>query len=187
MTTLNKKNTRQLQSLRKKLKQAQELLNEANTVADYIESNSSHGRKTAKDPNAPKRPSTPWIFFYSDQVRPMKDKHPDKSTKEICALLGKKWGSMTSKQKSKYEKKAAEDRERYAKQKEEYEKNGAANTTVPKTNVTKKTTKTSVKSTPVVDDTTTTTTTTDLDDDLVLDDDDDFAADDLELSDDGEF
>lgn len=169
MTSLNKKNSRQLQSIRKRLDAVTQLVSELSIEVSNLEKTNGNdaGKKPAKDPNAPKRPSTPWIFFYSDQVRPMKSQHPDKSTKEICSLLGQKWQKMTKKQKKKYEDLAAKDRERYATEKEAYDKTLTTGST---------TTNKKAKDVDPVDN-----------NDLVLDDDDDFAADDLELSDDGDF
>lgn len=167
MTTLNKKNTKQLEALKKRIDSLTQLVNQLNTEIQNFDQNAGKGRKTVKDPNAPKRPSTPWIFYYKEQIQVMKKKNSDMSTKEICSALGAKWKKMSDKQKKKYVDLAANDRERYRKEKEAYEaKSTAAATPTKTTKVVKAKTD---------------------DSDLVLDDDDDFEASDLNLSDDGDF
>ena len=113
---MNKKNEKQLNTIRTKLDTIATLDKNIEVECNRISKN----KKNVKDPNAPKRPSTAWIYFYSDQVKSTKEKYPEKSTKEICSLLGKKWSKMTPKQKSKYELKAKQSREDYNRKKEEY-------------------------------------------------------------------
>lgn len=173
MTTLNKKNTKQLEALRKRINSLTELVNQLNTEIQNFEQNAGKGRKTTKDPNAPKRPSTAWIFYYKEQIQVMKKKNTDMSTKEICSALGAKWKKMSDRQKKKYNDLAQKDRERYQREKDAYEAKNKATATA--TTTTAKTTTTTKKKPPVDDS------------DLVLDDDDDFEASDLNLSDDGDF
>lgn len=182
MTTLNKKNTKQLQSIRKKQETIKTLFDELSKEIDELQTGTGKKttKKSTKDPNAPKRPSTAWIYFYQEQVQTMKHNKDKNKDGTMGSVLSTKWKSMSDKQKKKYKDKALADRERYAREKEEYEKKQKNNTTTTTTTTTKKSTTKQVPN-----------NTDDLvlnnDDDLVLDNDDDFAADDLELSDDGDF
>lgn len=78
--------------------------------------------KAPKDPNKPKR-SKSGFMFYCDEHRPpllQKAKKGGKKVNigEISKALGKSWGKL--KNKSKYEKLAAADKERYEKEIAEY-------------------------------------------------------------------
>ena len=173
---MNKKNTKQLEALRKRVECLTVLVNQMNTDLQNFEQVTGKTKNNKKDPNAPKRPSTPWIFYYKEQIQVMKKKNTDMSTKEICSALGNKWKQMTDKQKKKYADLAQQDRDRYQKEKAEYEAK-STDTTDTTTTTIKTKTKAKAKAKPATVDT-----------DLTLDDaDDDFEADDLNLSEDGDF
>ena len=76
--------------------------------------------KKKKDSNAPKKPSSAYIFFCSDHRENMKKENPEISSKEILSTLGKMWKALDSDDKEEYTKRAAEDKERYVREMGEY-------------------------------------------------------------------
>eukprot|EP00092_Neocalanus_flemingeri_P003879 GFUD01004176.1.p1 GENE.GFUD01004176.1~~GFUD01004176.1.p1 ORF type:complete len:189 (+),score=70.05 GFUD01004176.1:95-661(+) len=91
----------------------------------------SRKRKAVKDPNAPKRNCTAFIFFSTDKRTKVKEANPDFGIGDIAKELGKQWADIDPKVKSKYEKQAEDDKIRYEKEKTEYDeqkKNGVGDT-----------------------------------------------------------
>ena len=82
-------------------------------------------RKKVKDPNAPSRPRSAWIYYYSANSKQFREDHSNLSQKEITTEMSKDWKKMSDKQKAKYNKLAEKDRERYATEKAAYEKKQA--------------------------------------------------------------
>lgn len=79
----------------------------------------SSGKK--KDPNAPKRAMTAYMY-YSQEMRPrLKEDHPDFSFGELSKALGKKYSERSDQEKQKYEEMAKNDKDRYEKQMSNYE------------------------------------------------------------------
>jgi len=73
-----------------------------------------------KDPNAPKRPKSAWMYF-GEEMRPkIKVEHPGVQQKEILQLLGEKWKELTDEEKEPYQKKAKKDKNRYETEKANY-------------------------------------------------------------------
>jgi len=78
-------------------------------------------KRAKKDPNAPKRSLSAYMFFVKD-IRPdLAKKYPTEKVSEIAKRMGVKWGKLTANDKKKYDAKAAKDKERYAKEKKKYE------------------------------------------------------------------
>lgn len=73
-----------------------------------------------KDPNAPKRPRTSYIYFCLDKRDSVKAEMPNLKATEITSALAAKWRELPSKKKKKYEKQALADKERYTKEMENY-------------------------------------------------------------------
>jgi hypothetical protein len=67
--------------------------------------------KKVKDPNAPKRALSAYMFFAKDQRANILKKNPNFSVTDVAKELGVQW--KTIKDKSKYEKEAAKDKARY--------------------------------------------------------------------------
>ena len=67
--------------------------------------------KKLKDPNAPKRPLTAYMFFCEANRKKMQEKYPDKKVTEIAVLLADAWKKV--KDKKPYEKSAAEAKASY--------------------------------------------------------------------------
>ena len=67
-------------------------------IADETSTPSSTGgkrkRTEAKDPNAPKRPATAYIFFNADMRPKVKDEHPGMGLSERSKLVGKMWANL---------------------------------------------------------------------------------------------
>eukprot|EP00898_Chlorokybus_atmophyticus_P008929 jgi/Chlat1/9037/Chrsp94S08306 len=77
--------------------------------------------KKKKDPNAPKRPLAPYMFFCKDRREDIKAENPDVSFGEIGKILGQEWSSMSDKEKRPYVQKAEKDKERYTAEMANYE------------------------------------------------------------------
>lgn len=78
-------------------------------------------KKKKKDPNAPKGKCSAYIFFCVDVRAKVKAELPENSTQaEILSEAGRRWKSMTEKQKAKYVKLANKDKERYEKEMKKY-------------------------------------------------------------------
>lgn len=85
----------------------------------------STSRKAKKDPNAPKRPLTAFLYF-SQRVRPsLKEKNPEWRIAELSQELGRRWREMDDEARKPYTSHEAEERKKYqivnAKYKEEQE------------------------------------------------------------------
>ena len=63
------------------------------------------------DPNKPKKPLSAYFLFTADKREEMKAKYPDLKVHELAKKMGELWKETT--EKSKYEKKAEEAKERY--------------------------------------------------------------------------
>lgn len=57
-----------------------------------------------KDPNAPKRPCTSYIYFSNEVRKDLQTKNPSLKPKELAAKIGELWKGLTSVQKEPYEK-----------------------------------------------------------------------------------
>lgn len=67
--------------------------------------------KKVKDPNAPKRPLSAYMFFAKDQRAAILKKNPSFGVTDVAKALGAQWAKTTDK--SKYEAEAAKDKKRY--------------------------------------------------------------------------
>ncbi|KAI7891561.1 high mobility group box domain-containing protein [Mucor mucedo] len=74
-------------------------------------------RKAKKDPSAPKRGLSAYMFFSQDQRSTVKEESPDATFGQIGKILGEKWKSMTDEQKKPYVDKAEADKKRYESEK----------------------------------------------------------------------
>lgn len=77
-------------------------------------------KKQVKDPDAPKHPMSPFLYFLA-QVRPKYTaRYPGSKVGPISKMISKEWREMTPDQRKVYEKKAGEDKARYAREMEVY-------------------------------------------------------------------
>ena len=68
---------------------------------------------TKKDPNAPKRSLTAFMFYSSKRRPELKEENPDWGFGQFGKAIGAEWAAMSDKQKGPYEKQAAKDKTRY--------------------------------------------------------------------------
>jgi hypothetical protein len=76
--------------------------------------------KKKKDPNAPKRGLSAYMFFANDQRDKVREDNPGIKFGEVGKLLGEKWKALSEKQRTPYEAKAATDKKRYEEEKAAY-------------------------------------------------------------------
>merc|ERR1719295_1821382 len=55
-----------------------------------------------KDPNAPKRPMSSYMFFANEQRPYVVSEHPDMKVTAVLRELGKRWSKLSSKQQAPY-------------------------------------------------------------------------------------
>lgn len=97
-----------------------------NEMSDYVPSKEDKkSKKNKKDPNAPKRALSAFFWFCSDERSKVKASlGADSSVGDVAKELGKKWNSLNSTLKAKYEGLAAKDKARYAKEIQSYKARG---------------------------------------------------------------
>ncbi|KAL5448602.1 Non-histone chromosomal protein 6 [Paraphaeosphaeria minitans] len=76
--------------------------------------------KKKKDPNAPKRGLSAYMFFANDQRDKVREENPGIKFGEVGKMLGEKWKTLSEKQRQPYEAKAATDKKRYEEEKIAY-------------------------------------------------------------------
>ncbi|KAL6169323.1 Non-histone chromosomal protein 6 [Exserohilum turcicum] len=79
------------------------------------------GGKKKKDPNAPKRGLSAYMFFANEQREKVREDNPGIKFGEVGKLLGEKWKALNDKQRQPYEAKAAADKKRYEQEKAAYQ------------------------------------------------------------------
>lgn len=109
---------------------------------DTIEASiKSFEKKTVKkDPNAPKKAKTSYMYFCDDRRAALKADNPKASVGEMSKIMGAEWKELSAEEKKPYEDKAAADKSRYAQEKGAYEeKDGSDEEPVAKAPVKKAT------------------------------------------------
>ncbi|KAF2432839.1 hypothetical protein EJ08DRAFT_647932 [Tothia fuscella] len=76
--------------------------------------------KRKKDPNAPKRGLSAYMFFANDNRDKVREDNPGIKFGEVGKMLGEKWKELTDKDKEPYDAKAKADKERYEREKAVY-------------------------------------------------------------------
>ena len=79
------------------------------------------GKRSKKDPNAPKKPMGAYMFFCAANREQLKANNPNASFGEIGRMLGDMWKGIDERNRVPYEKKAEADKARYEKEKKAYE------------------------------------------------------------------
>ncbi|CAG7851166.1 SubName: Full=NHP6A-Nonhistone chromosomal protein related to mammalian HMG1 {ECO:0000313/EMBL:CCA71859.1} [Serendipita indica DSM 11827] len=74
-----------------------------------------------KDPHAPKKALSPYMFFTQEWREKIKDENPGIGFGEVAKRLGAKWKSMTDEEKEPYVQKHQADKKRADDEKEAYE------------------------------------------------------------------
>ena len=93
--------------------------------SDDSEDDGKRKKKKKKDPNAPKRNQTAF-FIYSNMHRAtVKETNPEAGFGDIAKIISKQFKALSEKEREKYDKLAAEDKERYQREMAAY-KGGSA-------------------------------------------------------------
>lgn len=79
------------------------------------------GGKKTKDPNAPKRAMSAYMFFSQDWRERIRTENPDASFGEVGKLLGAKWKELDESEKKPYIEQAARDKLRAEQEKADYD------------------------------------------------------------------
>jgi len=77
--------------------------------------------KKKKDPNAPKRGLSAFLFFSGDTRNDVLKANPGIKFADVTKEIAKLWAACSDNTKKKYEDKAKKDRERYEREKASYE------------------------------------------------------------------
>ena len=93
-------------------------------ISEYMKTVKAPGRraKKAKDPNAPKRPSTGYIRYTVKRRPAFKKEHPKMDNKEIVAGMAAEWKALSEKEKNKYNAPAKKEMEQWKKDMAAYKK-----------------------------------------------------------------
>ncbi|KAL9135699.1 MAG: hypothetical protein Q9175_003100 [Cornicularia normoerica] len=83
----------------------------------------SDGGKKKKDPNAPKRGLSAYMFFANEQRDNVREENPGISFGQVGKVLGERWKALNAKQREPYEAKAKTDKQRYEDEKASYNAN----------------------------------------------------------------
>ncbi|KAB5580767.1 high mobility group box domain-containing protein [Coniochaeta sp. 2T2.1] len=77
-------------------------------------------RRAKKDPNAPKRGLSAYMFFANEQRDNVREENPGVTFGQVGKILGERWKALSDKQRTPYEAKAAADKKRYEDEKAAY-------------------------------------------------------------------
>ncbi|KAG4302971.1 hypothetical protein PCANB_000731 [Pneumocystis canis] len=77
-------------------------------------------KRMKKDPNAPKRGMSAYMFFAQENRELVKTENPDASFGQIGKILGELWKNLSSKDKQPYENRAKKDKERFETEKSQW-------------------------------------------------------------------
>lgn len=94
-------------------------------AAGYTATGIMRGKGRKKDPNAPKRATSGYLFFCKDKRPSVREANPGVKMTDIAKLLAVEWNKASDKEKEGYNAKHAADKVRYLAQKEQYEKTGS--------------------------------------------------------------
>uniref|UniRef100_A0AC35U0K6 High mobility group protein 1.2 n=1 Tax=Rhabditophanes sp. KR3021 TaxID=114890 RepID=A0AC35U0K6_9BILA len=78
------------------------------------ETESRKRKRAKKDPNAPKRALSAFFFFSNERRPEVQRAHTDWKVGQVAQELGKFWKGLSEEERSIYEKRASDDKERYA-------------------------------------------------------------------------
>ena len=82
-------------------------------------------KKKAKDPNAPVRPKTAYMFYSCNGARTaVKEAYPDLTFGEITKVVAANWNAMSDEKKAIWNRMAADDKERYQREMDAYKGSG---------------------------------------------------------------
>jgi len=90
-----------------------------------IEKRGGKKKRTKKDPNAPKRGLSAYMFFANEQRENVRAENPGIAFGQVGKVLGERWKALSDKQRIPYETKAATDKKRYEEEKAAYQAGAA--------------------------------------------------------------
>jgi len=97
----------------------------AQAALEKVEAGKKKGKKIKKDPDAPKRPISSYMYFTMEKREEAKKKNPDVPVTEISKILGEMWNISKGKKgkngTKKYEDLASTDKDRYEVEKKAYD------------------------------------------------------------------
>ncbi|KAG9232909.1 high mobility group box domain-containing protein [Amylocarpus encephaloides] len=80
-------------------------------------------QKKKKDPNAPKRGLSAYMFFANEQRENVREENPGISFGQVGKVLGERWKALNKTQREPYDAKAEADKKRYEDEKASYNAN----------------------------------------------------------------
>ncbi|CAI7677147.1 Non-histone chromosomal protein 6 [Penicillium manginii] len=78
-------------------------------------------QRRKKDPNAPKRGLSAYMFFANDNRDKVREENPGITFGQVGKMLGDKWKALTETERKPYDAKAATDKKRYEEEKAKYQ------------------------------------------------------------------
>lgn len=97
----------------------------AQAALDKAEAEKNKGKKTKKDPDAPKRPMSAYMYFTMEKRDSVVKKNPEAPITEVTKILGEMWtvakGKKGKNGTKKFDDMAAKDKERYEEEKASYD------------------------------------------------------------------
>ncbi|KAI6642808.1 High mobility group nhp1 [Pyricularia oryzae] len=81
-------------------------------------------RRAKKDPMAPKRGLSAYMFFANEQRDNVREENPGVTFGQVGKILGERWKALSDKQRAPYDAKAAADKKRYEDEKAAYQAGG---------------------------------------------------------------
>lgn len=117
---MSAKTTQKQSTLEKKLS---EFLSseQVEQVLELVKSQEKKRRvKVVKDPNAPKRWTSNYLFFCNERRKQIVKDNPEASATEVTVKLGSAWKSLSENEKQRYTQMSLNDKERYQRELEVY-------------------------------------------------------------------
>ncbi|KAJ5888008.1 non-histone chromosomal protein 6 [Penicillium taxi] len=81
-------------------------------------------QRRKKDPNAPKRGLSAYMFFANDNRDKVREENPGISFGQVGKTLGERWKALSPSERKPYDQKAADDKKRYEDEKAKYKAEG---------------------------------------------------------------
>jgi hypothetical protein len=78
------------------------------------------GKRAKKDPNAPKRGLSAYMFFANENREKVREDNPDATFGQVGKLLGERWKALSESERAPYKAKADADKKRYEDEKAAY-------------------------------------------------------------------
>ncbi|KAG5513306.1 hypothetical protein PMAC_001369 [Pneumocystis sp. 'macacae'] len=80
----------------------------------------STGKRMKKDPSAPKRGLSAYMFFAQENRESVKTENPHATFGQIGKILGERWKNMSLKDRQPYENRAKKDKQRFEMEKSQW-------------------------------------------------------------------